>query len=140
MGHKFSVVHGVKSDKFYEQGNAINEIWVGDVEIISRLPFGDSDISQAGWSPGKWPKIPWHHFIIPLKRDLKTVYADSEYQSNSTTVRSFKDYKDRFMLIHLGILLVFLVFGVLRLILKHKRARLTHLRDLDEENSPSSCV
>jgi hypothetical protein len=70
MGHKVSVVHGVKSDHFYDQGNAINEIWVGDVEIVSRLPFGDSDQEQAGWPAGGVPKIPWHHFIIPLhKRD-----------------------------------------------------------------------
>ncbi|KAJ5084721.1 hypothetical protein NUU61_009300 [Penicillium alfredii] len=69
MGHKFSAIHGVKSDHFYEPGNAINEIWVGDVEVVSRLPFGDSDLEQAGWPEGNWPKIPWHHFIIPLKRD-----------------------------------------------------------------------
>ncbi|OQD75052.1 hypothetical protein PENDEC_c008G02845 [Penicillium decumbens] len=72
MGHKVSVVHGVKSDNFYEQGNAINEIWVDDVEVISRLPFGDSDLEQASWSEN-WPKIPWHQFIIPLKREVNTV-------------------------------------------------------------------
>jgi hypothetical protein len=70
MGNKVSAVHGVKSDHFYDQGNAINEIWVGDVEIVSRLPFGDSDQEQAGWPAGGVPKIPWHHFIIPMhKRD-----------------------------------------------------------------------
>ncbi|KAJ6125298.1 hypothetical protein N7471_012615 [Penicillium samsonianum] len=70
MGNKVSAVHGVKSDHFYDQGNAVNEIWVGDVEVISRLPFGDSDLEQAGWPPGDFPKIPWHHFIIPMhKRD-----------------------------------------------------------------------
>ncbi|CAG7938844.1 unnamed protein product [Penicillium nalgiovense] len=70
MGNKISAVHGVKSDHFYDQGNAVNEIWVGDVEVISRLPFGDSDLEQAGWPPGDFPKIPWHHFIIPMqKRD-----------------------------------------------------------------------
>ncbi|KAJ6119358.1 hypothetical protein N7523_003638 [Penicillium sp. IBT 18751x] len=73
MGHKVSVVGGVKSDNFYQQGNAINEIWLGDVEIISRLPFGDSDLEQAGWPAGSWPKIPWHQFIIPLKRDLHQI-------------------------------------------------------------------
>lgn len=72
MGNKFSVVHGVKSDNFYQQGNAINEIWIGDVELISRLPFGDSDLEQAGWPAGSWPKIPWHQFVIPLKRNLAT--------------------------------------------------------------------
>lgn len=70
MGHKFSAIHGVKSDNFYHQGNAINEIWLGNVELISRLPFGDSDRGQAGWPPGSWPKIPWHQFVIPLKRDM----------------------------------------------------------------------
>lgn len=70
MGNKISAVHGVKSDHFYDQGNAVNEIWVGDVEVISRLPFGDSDLEQAGWPKGDFPKIPWHHFIIPMqKRD-----------------------------------------------------------------------
>ncbi|KOS42343.1 hypothetical protein ACN38_g6757 [Penicillium nordicum] len=70
MGNKVSAVHGVKSDHFYDQGNAVNEIWVGDVEVISRLPFGDSDLEQAGWPKGDYPKIPWHHFIIPMqKRD-----------------------------------------------------------------------
>ncbi|KAJ5367613.1 hypothetical protein N7541_001554 [Penicillium brevicompactum] len=70
MGHKVSVVRGVKSDHFYNQQNGINEIWVGDVEVISRLPFGDSDQEQSSWPPGGVPKIPWHHFIIPLhKRD-----------------------------------------------------------------------
>ncbi|KAJ5121932.1 hypothetical protein N7448_003065 [Penicillium atrosanguineum] len=81
MGHKFSVVGGVKSENFYQQGNAINEIWLGDVEIISRLPFGDSDLEQSGWPAGGWPKIPWHQFIIPLKRDLHTI-------TNSTMSRN----------------------------------------------------
>lgn len=70
MGHNVSAIAGVKSSNFYEQGNAINEIWVDDVELISRLPFGDSDLGQAGWPKGGWPKIPWHQFIIPLKRDM----------------------------------------------------------------------
>ncbi|KAJ5678764.1 hypothetical protein N7462_007008 [Penicillium macrosclerotiorum] len=72
MGHKFTVITGVKSSNFYEQGNAINEIWLGNVEVISRLPFGDSDLGQAGWPSGDWPKIPWHQFVIPLKRDLES--------------------------------------------------------------------
>ncbi|KAJ5654525.1 hypothetical protein N7490_001528 [Penicillium lividum] len=71
MGNVTSVT-GVKSPNFYEQGNGINEIWVDGVEVISRLPFGDSDLGQAGWLPGDWPKIPWHQFIIPLKRDLQS--------------------------------------------------------------------
>ncbi|RHZ64865.1 hypothetical protein CDV55_103953 [Aspergillus turcosus] len=68
MGNKVSAVHGVKSDHYYEKGNGINEIWIGDVELISRLPFGASDLEQAAWPIGDWPKIPWHNFIIPLKR------------------------------------------------------------------------
>lgn len=82
MGNKVSVVHGVKSADFYHQGNAINEIWIGDVELVSRLPFGDSDFGQAGWPKGTWPKIPWHQFIIPLKRSLdagnRTIMASNE--------------------------------------------------------------
>ncbi|KAJ5740571.1 hypothetical protein N7493_000443 [Penicillium malachiteum] len=73
MGHNVSAIAGVKSPNFYEQGNAINEIWVDNVEVISRLPFGDSDLGQAGWPKGNWPKIPWHQFIIPLKRDLSNL-------------------------------------------------------------------
>jgi hypothetical protein len=70
MGHKISTVHGVKSEDYYKPGNAINEIWLGDVELISRLPFGDSDLAQAAWPIRGWPKIPWHNFIIPWKRSL----------------------------------------------------------------------
>lgn len=83
MGQKVSVVQGVRSENFYQQGNAINEIWLGDVELISRLPFGDSDLEQAGWPVGDWPKIPWHQFIIPLKRELSTI-SDTNMSSNST--------------------------------------------------------
>ncbi|KAA8648530.1 hypothetical protein EYZ11_008823 [Aspergillus tanneri] len=68
MGQNVSAINGVRSDNYYKPGNAINEIWIGDVELISRLPFGDSDIAQAGWSNGGWPKVPWHNFIIPMKR------------------------------------------------------------------------
>lgn len=70
MGHKISTVQGVKSDDYYKPGNAINEIWFGDVEIISRLPFGDSDLAQSAWPVGGWPKIPWHNFLIPWKRSI----------------------------------------------------------------------
>lgn len=70
MGHKFSAVTGARTDRYHEPGNAINEIWVGDVEVISRLPFGDSDLNQAGWPKGGIPKIPWKNFIIPMKRDV----------------------------------------------------------------------
>lgn len=82
MGNKVSVVHGVKSADFYHQDNAINEIWIGDVELVSRLPFGDSDLGQASWPKGTWPKIPWHQFIIPLKRSInvsnETIMASNE--------------------------------------------------------------
>ncbi|KAJ0422325.1 hypothetical protein BJY00DRAFT_280719 [Aspergillus carlsbadensis] len=72
MGHKVSAVAGVKSENFTDPGNAINEIWAGNTEVISRLPFGDSDMAQAGWPENGMPKIPWHNFIIPMKRDLST--------------------------------------------------------------------
>lgn len=67
MGNKLSTVNGVKSPNFFEPGNGVNEIWIGDVEIISRLPFGDSDMAQAAWHKGEYPKIPWRPFIIPLR-------------------------------------------------------------------------
>ncbi|KAJ6005397.1 hypothetical protein N7451_003341 [Penicillium sp. IBT 35674x] len=85
MGHNISSINGVKSDNFYEQGNGINEIWVDDLEVISRLPFGDSDLGQAGWPAGNWPKIPWHQFIIPLKRDVTpTSNINSANSANDT--------------------------------------------------------
>ncbi|KAJ5206793.1 hypothetical protein N7491_002575 [Penicillium cf. griseofulvum] len=84
MGNKVSAVNGVKSDHFYDQGNAVNEIWVGDVEIISRLPFGDSDLEQAGWPPGDFPKIPWHHFIIPMHKRNEASNMTTELPKNGT--------------------------------------------------------
>lgn len=68
MGNKISAINGVRSPNYFKPGNAINEIWLGNLEVVSRLPFGDSDMAQAGWPAGEWPKIPWHQFIIPLKR------------------------------------------------------------------------
>lgn len=134
MGHKVSVVNGVKSGNFYEQGNAINEIWVGDFELISRLPFGDSDIGQAGWPPGNWPKIPWHQFIIPLKRDLNTVKCSSlECRSNSIT-KPLASYEDPLLLMYLGPLLLLLlgsVLGIASLALKYRRSRLSRLQCLE---------
>lgn len=70
MGNKVSAINGAKSPNFFEPGNAVNEIWFGNVEIISRLPFGDSDMAQAGWPKGDYPKIPWRPFIIPLRGAL----------------------------------------------------------------------
>ncbi|RDW70584.1 uncharacterized protein DSM5745_08095 [Aspergillus mulundensis] len=72
MGKKLSVVKSVKSEDYTAPGNAVNEIWVGDTELISRLPFGDNDMEQAGWPANGGPKIPWHNFIIPMRRDLGT--------------------------------------------------------------------
>ncbi|KAK2756216.1 hypothetical protein FQN54_005624 [Arachnomyces sp. PD_36] len=73
MGNKISAVNGVKSSDFYQPGNAVNEIWWGDTEVVSRLPFGDSDMGQAGWPKGEWPKIPWRPFIIPLRAAAQDV-------------------------------------------------------------------
>ncbi|EAW08313.1 uncharacterized protein ACLA_030460 [Aspergillus clavatus NRRL 1] len=75
MGQRVSAIHSVKSENYYEKGNAINEIWIGNVELLSRLPFGDSDLAQASWPIGGWPKIPWHNFIIPLKRRAFSFYV-----------------------------------------------------------------
>ncbi|KAL4941526.1 hypothetical protein BDV06DRAFT_179632 [Aspergillus oleicola] len=77
MGHKLSAVNGVRSENYTEPGNAINEIWIGNTEIISRLPFGDNDMEQAGWPTNGMPKIPWHNFIIPMKRDLQVLGNDT---------------------------------------------------------------
>ncbi|KAL4886764.1 hypothetical protein BJY04DRAFT_77362 [Aspergillus karnatakaensis] len=79
MGHKVSVVTGVKSENFTQPGNAVNEIWIGDTEVISRLPFAGSDLDQAGWGADGKPKIPWHNFIIPLKRDTNETHNFAHY-------------------------------------------------------------
>ena len=52
MGNKVSAVTIVKSPNFHKPGNAVNEIWVGDFEVISRLPFGDSDNGTSGLAKG----------------------------------------------------------------------------------------
>lgn len=92
MGHKASVIHGVRSEDYYKPGNAINEIWLGHLELISRLPFGDSDLAQAGWPAGGWPKIPWHNFIIPLKRrGLVETNGDSQDQNRETLAAAAGD-------------------------------------------------
>lgn len=90
MGQKLSVVSGVRSENFTQPGNAVNEIWVGNTEIISRLPFGDNDMEQAGWPENGMPKIPWHNFIIPMKRALNTSanYSCSFDWSNISQVPS----------------------------------------------------
>lgn len=141
MGHKFSVVKGVKSEDFYKQGNAINEIWVEDFEIISRLPFGDSDIGQAGWPPGTWPKIPWHQFIIPLKRDLNTVRCRSLKCRGNSIAKPSPICENPFLFTCLGLLLFLLlaaVLGVVLLVLKHRRARSTRHRHLQAEKASSA--
>lgn len=90
MGNKFSAVNGVRSANFYEPGNGVNEIWVGDLEIVSRLPFGDSDMAQAGWPKGDYPKFPWRPFIIPLKgtaeRAVNTISTSISELSRRTNI------------------------------------------------------
>ncbi|KAI5307000.1 hypothetical protein KEM56_005750 [Ascosphaera pollenicola] len=67
MGNKVSSLTGVRSSHFYEPGNAVNEIWLGNFELISHLPFGAPDIDQTGFQKGThYPMIPWKPFIIPL--------------------------------------------------------------------------
>lgn len=87
MGNKVSAATGVKSPNFYEPGNAVNELRVGDLEIISRLPFGSSDMEQAGWPKGDWPKIPWHKFIIPRHATLRSP-AERRAPSNGSLRQS----------------------------------------------------
>ncbi|KAK1149310.1 hypothetical protein N8T08_006532 [Aspergillus melleus] len=93
MGQNVSAINGVRSDNYYQPGNAINEIWFGDVELISRLPFGDSDMAQAGWSNGEWPKVPWHNFIIPMKRDVSPTTTEYEVPVVTVPVTSPTDQK-----------------------------------------------
>ncbi|EPS27935.1 hypothetical protein PDE_02879 [Penicillium oxalicum 114-2] len=117
MGHKFSTVHGVKSNNFYESGNAINEIWLGNLEIISRLPFGDSDIRQAGWPQGTWPKIPWHQFIIPLKRDIHPVACDGPACHPAPSMQTSLALRRRVVSFYVASLLVLLMI-LIRLLVK----------------------
>ncbi|PGH16981.1 hypothetical protein AJ79_01365 [Helicocarpus griseus UAMH5409] len=98
MGNKVSAVHGVRSDNFFEPGNAVNEVWVGDLEVVSRLPFGDSDMAQAAWPKNDYPKIPWRPFIIPLRATVGTALKSRSLASITdpdtgwlSTLRSFAD-------------------------------------------------
>jgi hypothetical protein len=131
MGHNVSVVKGVKSGNFYEQGNAINEIWVGDVELISRLPFGDSDIGQAGWPPGNWPKIPWHQFIIPLRRDLNAIQCSNPECRSGSIARPLTTYGTSLLLTSV-VLLPAVVFSIF-LLLRYRRARFARHQYLEME-------
>ncbi|KAL1957414.1 hypothetical protein VTO42DRAFT_5982 [Malbranchea cinnamomea] len=89
MGNKISVRTGIKSPNIYHPGNARNEIWIGNLEIISRLPFGDSDIAQAGWPKGDYPKVPWRPFIIPLRAVVSKTAKSLPAVSSSLSRRSF---------------------------------------------------
>jgi hypothetical protein len=143
MGHKFSVIKGVKSGDFYKQGNAINEIWVGDFELISRLPFGDSDIGQAGWPPGNWPKIPWHQSIIPLKRDLNTVQCTSLECRSNLIAKPSAACEDPVTLIYPGLLLLLLLgdaLGIVSLVVKYRRSRLSRVQYLETAKEHASSL
>ncbi|KAK2809391.1 hypothetical protein FQN50_003850 [Emmonsiellopsis sp. PD_5] len=98
MGNKVSAVHGVRSPNFYEPGNAVNEIWVGDLEVVSRLPFGDSDMAQAAWPKNDYPKIPWRPFIIPLRaafdRVIKSRSLPSITSPESGWMPALRDFAD----------------------------------------------
>ncbi|KAJ5278860.1 hypothetical protein N7478_004232 [Penicillium angulare] len=143
MGHNVSAIAGVKSPNFYEQGNAINEIWVDDVELISRLPFGDSDLGQAGWPKGSWPKIPWHQFIIPLKRDLtqfsnNTMPESATHTANSATPRCSFGFFGEYGYLHVTAVLMIatfdLVYFVIWIVNVWKRRSTTDRgRDIDLE-------
>lgn len=88
MGNKVSAVNGVRSPDIYQPGNAVNEIWINDFELISRLPFGDSDMAQAGWPKGDYPKIPWRPFIIPLRAVVTRAAKSLSVESFSLSRRS----------------------------------------------------
>lgn len=138
MGHKFSVVQGVKSENFYEPGNAINEIWVGGFEIISRLPFGDSDIGQAGWPPGNWPKIPWHQFIIPLKRELGAARCsklDCQINPRATTLTDSHKALLFAGLVILFVVLVGVIIFIFHLLLKCRNARVLRFLSMQGEQA-----
>ncbi|ODH50178.1 hypothetical protein GX48_03734 [Paracoccidioides brasiliensis] len=100
MGNKVSAVTGVRSSNFFEPGNAVNEIWVGDLEVVSRLPFGDSDMAQAAWPKNDYPKIPWRPFIIPLRALFSTALKPRSLSAMASpefgwlaSLRTFADTK-----------------------------------------------
>lgn len=120
-----SSIHGVKTPDFYAPGNAVNEIWIDKFELVSRLPFGDSDMGQASWPPHDWPKIPWHQFIIPLKRDLETLEHTASI-TKSTDENMYRFFGINWTLFGLSfkwcILLFILGFGsCLVMVLSHVR-------------------
>ncbi|PWY95560.1 hypothetical protein BO94DRAFT_129988 [Aspergillus sclerotioniger CBS 115572] len=112
MGQKLSAIHGVKSEDYDKPGNAINEVWLGNVEVISRLPFADSDMAQAAWPKGQFPKIPWHNFIIPWKRSASAV--ERAVESSAIAARqAFNDSKKDNMRDELYVYSVLLVVAIL---------------------------
>ncbi|KAI5279610.1 hypothetical protein KEM52_004335, partial [Ascosphaera acerosa] len=84
MGNKVSSTAGVRSPHFFEPGNAVNEIWLGDFELISHLPFGAPDIEQTGFQKGThYPMIPWKPFLIPLSGGAGGNGGESGSESNA---------------------------------------------------------
>lgn len=86
MGNRISAAHGVRSPNLFSPGNAVNEIWFDNVEVISRLPFGDSDMGQAAWPKNDYPKIPWHPFIIPLRAAATKVARTLSLDSSAASI------------------------------------------------------
>lgn len=88
MGNKVSSISGVRSNQLYKPGNGVNQIWVGDFEIVSRLPFGASDMSQASLSGKKYPSIPWRPFLIPLSASNQTTKRDLQSTTGAAATTS----------------------------------------------------
>ncbi|KZZ97878.1 hypothetical protein AAP_00139 [Ascosphaera apis ARSEF 7405] len=94
MGNKVSSLTGVRSSHFYEPGNAVNEIWLGDFELISHLPFGAPDIDQTGFQKGThYPMIPWKPFIIPLSGGNDGSVQDGTIADTSANLAAQSDTK-----------------------------------------------
>ncbi|KLJ11813.1 hypothetical protein EMPG_09237 [Blastomyces silverae] len=142
MGNKVSAVTGVRSPNFFEPGNAVNEVWVGDLEVVSRLPFGDSDMAQAGWPKNDYPKIPWRPFIIPLRATVSAAVKSRSLFSiadpTSDWGASLRDFADTKLLLICWVMMQILAIPVLMVpIALHlvPRNHFTAYGD-DDENEP----
>ncbi|OJD26421.1 hypothetical protein ACJ73_02194 [Blastomyces percursus] len=140
MGNKVSAVTGVRSPSFFEPGNAVNEIWVGDLEVVSRLPFGDSDMAQAGWPKNDYPKIPWRPFIIPLRATVsaavksRSLFSAEQAADWSASLRDFAGTK---LVLICWVMMQILAIPVLMVPIALHLVPRNHFTDCgDDENEP----
>ncbi|KKZ63565.1 hypothetical protein EMCG_02102 [[Emmonsia] crescens] len=141
MGNQVSAVTGVRSPNFFEPGNAVNEVWVGDLEVVSRLPFGDSDMAQAAWPKNDYPKIPWRPFIIPLRATFSAAMKSRSFSSiadpDSGWVASMRTFADTKLLLICWVAMQILAIPVLMVPIALHLVLRDHLMAYDDDDDES---